>query len=123
MIALGTGGIKPCVSAFGGDQFKEGQTDNLRRFFSLFYFSINAGSVVSTLLTPVLRSESHTCTHTPSHAHAHTHTHTLTHTHTHTHTHGQITFYLFVHRSTYKERGVDVIARSAYMLKHGTEKY
>jgi dipeptide/tripeptide permease len=29
----------------------------LRRFFSLFYFSINAGSVISTLLTPVLRSE------------------------------------------------------------------
>jgi solute carrier family 15 oligopeptide transporter 1 len=22
LIALGTGGIKPCVSAFGGDQFK-----------------------------------------------------------------------------------------------------
>ena len=37
------------------------------------------------------------------------------------HTHGQITLYLFVHRSTYKERGVDVIARTAYMLKHGTE--
>ena len=35
-----------------------------------------------------------------------------------THTHGQITL---VHRSTYKERGVDVIARTAYMLKHGTE--
>jgi len=25
LIALGTGGIKPCVSAFGGDQFKEHQ--------------------------------------------------------------------------------------------------
>lgn len=24
-IALGTGGIKPCVSAFGGDQFEESQ--------------------------------------------------------------------------------------------------
>ena len=33
------------------------QKDLLRRFFSLFYFSINAGSVISTLLTPVLRSE------------------------------------------------------------------
>lgn len=23
LIALGTGGIKPCISAFGGDQFEE----------------------------------------------------------------------------------------------------
>ncbi|XP_064389399.1 solute carrier family 15 member 2-like isoform X2 [Halichondria panicea] len=57
VIAMGTGGIKPCVSAFGGDQFKDDQGDNLRRFFSMFYFSINAGSVISTLLTPVLRND------------------------------------------------------------------
>ena len=25
VIAVGTGGIKPCVSAFGGDQFSKGQ--------------------------------------------------------------------------------------------------
>lgn len=25
IIAFGTGGIKPCVAAFGGDQFKESQ--------------------------------------------------------------------------------------------------
>ena len=25
LIALGTGGIKPCVAAFGGDQFREHQ--------------------------------------------------------------------------------------------------
>jgi dipeptide/tripeptide permease len=58
VIALGTGGIKPCVSAFGGDQFnKEGQEKSRRYFFSLFYFSINAGSVISTLLTPILRDD------------------------------------------------------------------
>ncbi|CAH0548092.1 unnamed protein product [Brassicogethes aeneus] len=58
LIALGTGGIKPCVAAFGGDQFVLPQQDvQLASFFSLFYFSINAGSLISTFLTPILRSE------------------------------------------------------------------
>jgi len=56
LIALGTGGIKPCVSAFGGDQFKlPEQTRQLQSFFSVFYFSINLGSLISTYLTPQLR--------------------------------------------------------------------
>ncbi|XP_018302584.1 peptide transporter family 2 isoform X2 [Mycetomoellerius zeteki] len=56
LIALGTGGIKPCVSAFGGDQFILPQQEKqLAMFFSLFYFSINTGSLISTILTPVIR--------------------------------------------------------------------
>ncbi|NWW78690.1 S15A1 protein, partial [Climacteris rufus] len=55
-IALGTGGIKPCVSAFGGDQFEDGQEEQRSTFFSLFYLSINCGSLISTLLTPRLRA-------------------------------------------------------------------
>jgi len=58
LIAIGTGGIKPCVSAFGGDQFKlPEQARQLQTFFSVFYFSINAGSLISTVLTPVLRED------------------------------------------------------------------
>ncbi|NXH53972.1 S15A1 protein, partial [Rhabdornis inornatus] len=56
LIALGTGGIKPCVSAFGGDQFEEDQERQRATFFSLFYLSINAGSLLSTLITPTLRA-------------------------------------------------------------------
>ncbi|NXD21745.1 S15A1 protein, partial [Spelaeornis formosus] len=56
LIALGTGGIKPCVSAFGGDQFEEDQEKQRSTFFSLFYLSINAGSLLSTLITPTLRA-------------------------------------------------------------------
>uniref|UniRef100_A0A8C2EL14 Solute carrier family 15 member 1a n=1 Tax=Cyprinus carpio TaxID=7962 RepID=A0A8C2EL14_CYPCA len=55
LIALGTGGIKPCVAAFGGDQFQEHQSRQLNTFFSVFYLCINAGSLLSTLITPVLR--------------------------------------------------------------------
>lgn len=60
LIAFGTGGIKPCVSAFGGDQFKLPEQEKyLGYFFSLFYFAINAGSLISTFLTPILRADVH----------------------------------------------------------------
>ncbi|NXA39725.1 S15A1 protein, partial [Eudromia elegans] len=57
LIALGTGGIKPCVAAFGGDQFNDDQEKQRTRFFSIFYLSINAGSLISTIITPILRGQ------------------------------------------------------------------
>ncbi|KAL1273166.1 hypothetical protein QQF64_029028 [Cirrhinus molitorella] len=57
LIALGTGGIKPCVSAFGGDQFEEHQGKQRSTFFSIFYLAINGGSLLSTLITPILRAQ------------------------------------------------------------------
>ncbi|XP_014666271.1 PREDICTED: solute carrier family 15 member 1-like isoform X2 [Priapulus caudatus] len=57
LIGIGTGGIKPCVSSFGGDQFSKGQEQELKSFFSVFYMSINLGSLASTYLTPYFRSE------------------------------------------------------------------
>lgn len=56
LVALGTGGIKPCVAAFGGDQF-DPKNPLLVVFFSLFYFCINLGSIIGTLLTPILREK------------------------------------------------------------------
>ncbi|KAF5306062.1 hypothetical protein FQA39_LY09040 [Lamprigera yunnana] len=56
LIATGTGGIKPCVAAFGGDQFHlPHQQELLQQFFSIFYFSINLGGFVGMILTPILR--------------------------------------------------------------------
>jgi POT family proton-dependent oligopeptide transporter len=54
LIAVGSGGIKPCVSAHVGDQFGSQNKHLLSRIFSWFYFSINVGAMASTLLTPVL---------------------------------------------------------------------
>lgn len=54
LISLGAGGIKPCVSAHVGDQFGESNKHLLSKVFGWFYFSINAGSFVSTLLCPLL---------------------------------------------------------------------
>lgn len=55
LIAIGTGGIKPCVSSFGGDQFTAAQSALVAGFFSAFYFAINTGSALSMLITPALR--------------------------------------------------------------------
>lgn len=55
LIAVGAGGIKPCVSAHVGDQFGRANQFLIPVVFSWFYFSINFGSTFSTLLTPVLR--------------------------------------------------------------------
>ncbi len=52
LIALGSGGIKPCVSAHVGDQFKKGQEKMVEKIFELFYWMINFGSFFSTLITP-----------------------------------------------------------------------
>lgn len=54
LIAIGAGGIKPCVSTNVGDQFGESNQHLLSRVFNWFYFSINAGSFLSTLLIPWL---------------------------------------------------------------------
>lgn len=54
LIAIGTGGIKPCVSAHVGDQFGASNQHLLSRVFGWFYFSINFGSTFSQLLIPWL---------------------------------------------------------------------
>ncbi|MBI1903781.1 MAG: hypothetical protein HYS13_21975 [Planctomycetia bacterium] len=54
VIAIGAGGIKPCVSAHVGDQFGKKNENLLARAFFWFYFAINFGSFISTLLTPWL---------------------------------------------------------------------
>ncbi|MDZ4286779.1 MAG: MFS transporter, partial [Prosthecobacter sp.] len=53
-VALGAGGIKPCVASHVGDQFGKSNAHLLPRIYNWFYFSINFGSVFATLLTPWL---------------------------------------------------------------------
>ncbi|XP_037294844.1 peptide transporter family 1 isoform X2 [Manduca sexta] len=60
MITIGAGGIKPCVTAFGGDQFRlPEQEHHLAVYFSLLYFSLCMGSLIAKTVSPILRSEIH----------------------------------------------------------------
>src|SRR5256886_16085189 len=68
LIALGAGGIKPCVSANVGDQFGASNQHLLTRVFSWFYFSINFGSAFSTLLIPWLLDPYSTSTNPTAHS-------------------------------------------------------
>jgi len=52
LIALGAGGIKPCVSAFMGDQFRPDQSHLLQKAYGVFYWTINFGSFFSPLVIP-----------------------------------------------------------------------
>jgi proton-dependent oligopeptide transporter, POT family len=54
LIAIGSGGIKPCVSAHVGDQFGQANAHLLPTVFGWFYLAINLGAFVSSLLTPYL---------------------------------------------------------------------
>lgn len=50
IVALGTGGIKPNVSAFGADQFDETDPQDRKEktsFFNWFYFFVNIGSLLA----------------------------------------------------------------------------
>ncbi len=52
LIALGSGGIKPCVSALVGDQFTAENKHLVNKVFAIFYWSINLGSFFASLLIP-----------------------------------------------------------------------
>jgi proton-dependent oligopeptide transporter, POT family len=54
LIALGAGGIKPCVSSNVGDQFGSDNKHLISAAFGWFYFSVNFGSFFSILLVPWL---------------------------------------------------------------------
>lgn len=60
IIALGTGGIKPNVSAFGADQFNEADPRDRREkesFFNWFYLAINVGSLIACTVVVYIQDQ------------------------------------------------------------------
>ena len=57
LIALGSGIIKPCVSANVGDQFGKTNERLMAPMFSWFYFSVNLGACISMLVCPWILDE------------------------------------------------------------------
>jgi peptide/histidine transporter 3/4 len=60
LVALGTGGIKPCVSSFGADQFDStnpAEAALIPRFFNYFYAAINIGAIIASLFLIYIQEE------------------------------------------------------------------
>jgi len=58
LIAIGSGGIKPCVSAQIGDQFGPNNQHLMSKVYSWFYIAINIGAFASMLIIPWLLNHS-----------------------------------------------------------------
>ncbi|RKG91517.1 MFS transporter [Corallococcus sp. CA049B] len=57
LIAIGSGGIKPCVSAMVGDQFTEKNRHLVKKVYAIFYWTINFGSFFASLFVPLLMTK------------------------------------------------------------------
>jgi POT family proton-dependent oligopeptide transporter len=53
LIAIGSGGIKPLVASFVGDQFTQSNKHLAKIVFDAFYWAINFGSFFASLLMPI----------------------------------------------------------------------
>jgi MFS family permease len=53
LVALGSGGIKPCVASFVGDQFDQTNKHRAKIVFDAFYWIINFGSLFASFLMPI----------------------------------------------------------------------
>ncbi len=53
LISVGSGGIKPCVSAMVGDQFNQSNSHLVKKVFAIFYWTINFGSFFASLTIPL----------------------------------------------------------------------
>ncbi len=57
LIAFGSGGIKPLVASFVGDQFTQSNKHLAKIVFDAFYWIINFGSLFASLLMPIFLRE------------------------------------------------------------------
>lgn len=58
ILSVGNGCAKPCVPAFGADQFQyPEQSEQIERFFSKFYFVLKMAAVGASLTAPILRND------------------------------------------------------------------
>jgi POT family proton-dependent oligopeptide transporter len=57
LLAIGAGGIKPCVSAFVGDQFGPRDERALTKVYAWFYWAINLGAAFAFFVIPLVRRQ------------------------------------------------------------------
>ena len=59
LVAIGSGFIKPCMSANVGDQFGKQNQHLMAKIYNWFYFAINIGAFIGPFTTPKLMNNPH----------------------------------------------------------------
>lgn len=58
LIAFGTGSMKPCLIALGGDQFLlPAQKEQIGQYYSWYYIALKSSFLFAAALTPILRND------------------------------------------------------------------
>lgn len=57
-IAVGTGSMKPCIIAIGGDQFKlPEQKHQMDSYYSWYYITLKTSFLLAAAISPMLRND------------------------------------------------------------------
>ncbi len=58
IIAIGSGGVRPNLNAFGGIQYQlPEQANELKLFFSIQFFAMKCGTLLACFVAPTLRGD------------------------------------------------------------------
>lgn len=57
IVTIGAGCLKPLGGVFGAKQYKPSEIKSIALFFTLYYFMLNCGVIISSFVNPILRED------------------------------------------------------------------
>lgn len=57
LVTFGDGCLKPLFSTYGAQQYNPNEVKGIALFFSLLYFTLSCGGIISRFVNPILRED------------------------------------------------------------------